>query len=71
VLPVSDTVPPAGFSTPPEGSFGVAEAAALRTTELSASPDTAAAMTFRLNRDALFNLDTGFSPCEVVGLVLL
>jgi hypothetical protein len=60
VLPVSVREPAGGVSTPLLGSLGVlADAAVLRTTELSASPATAAAITPRLNRAALIIVVTG------------
>jgi hypothetical protein len=60
VLPVSVTVPPEGVSTPLLGSLALAEAAEVRTTELSARPATAAATNPVLSRVVPINLITGF-----------
>ena len=71
VLPVSVTWPPDGFSTPPEGSLAAAPAAVLRTTELSASPAAATAITPRRSRVALISFVTGSLLVMCGWLVLL
>jgi hypothetical protein len=60
VLPVSVRVPPDGDSTPLLGSLVLAaEAAEVRTTELSARPATAQAITPVFSRVVPINLFTG------------
>jgi hypothetical protein len=71
VLPVSVTVPAGGFSTPLLGSLTLADAAVLRTTELSARPTAARAITPTRNRVALISFVTGSLLVMWVWLVLL